>query len=88
MHYVKLIIFLIFPLTIIEGEKGMSEVSESALRMKEMIKIAIEDGELSTEEYEKIMAIADEDRHHDEQEKKLLRELLEMVSNGTVKRVR
>lgn len=66
----------------------MSEVSESAARMKEMIKHAIEDGELSTAEYEKIMAIADEDRHHDEQEKRLLRELQEMISNGTVKRVK
>jgi len=66
----------------------MSEVSESAVRMSEMIKKAIEDGELTSDEYEKIMAIADEDRHHDDQEKRLLRELQEMISNGSVKRVK
>lgn len=65
----------------------MSEVSESAVRMKEIMKKAIKNGKLTSVEYQEILAIADEDRHHDEQEKSLLSELQEMISDGSVERV-
>jgi len=66
----------------------MHKPSESAQRMLEMIKHAIDDGVVTTEEYEKILAIADEDGFLDKQEQRLLNQLQEMLSNGTVKRVK
>ena len=66
----------------------MRKPSESANRLAEMIKKAIDDGKVTTTEYDKIMAIADEDSHLDRQEKRLLGELQHMISNGTVKRVK
>jgi hypothetical protein len=52
-----------------------------------MIKKAMEDGRLTTKEHNQIMAIADEDGILDNQEKRLLAELQEMLANGTIKRV-
>ncbi len=66
----------------------MRKPSKSANRLAEMIKKAIDDGKVTTTEYDKIMAIADEDSHLDQQEKRLLGELQHMISNGTVKRVK
>ena len=65
----------------------MKKPSDSAERLSEMIKKAMEDGKLSTREYNKIMAIADEDGILDSQERRLLAELQEMLANGTIKRV-
>lgn len=64
----------------------MKKPSDSAARMSEMIKKAMEDGKLTTKEHNQILAIADEDLHLDSQEKRLLAELQEMLSNGTIKR--
>ncbi len=66
----------------------MLKPSESAKKLAEMIKKAIDDHHITTAEFEKIMAIADEDGHLDKQEQRLLAELNEMISNGTVKRVK
>ena len=65
----------------------MKKPSDSAERLSEMIKTAMEDGKLSTKEHNKIMAIADEDGILDSQERRLLAELQEMLANGTIKRV-
>ena len=65
----------------------MQKPSDSAERLLEMIKIAMKDGKLTTKEHNKIMAIADEDGILDNQEKRLLAELQEMLANGTIKRV-
>lgn len=65
----------------------MYKPSESADKLNEMIKKAIDDGHLTTTEYDQIMKIVDEDGVIDSQEKKLLSELQEMLSNGTIKRV-
>ncbi len=66
----------------------MNKPSESAQELARMIKKAIADGEVTTAEYEAILAIADADGHHDRQEQRLLNQLHEMIANGTVKRVR
>ncbi len=66
----------------------MHKASESAARMLEVIKKAIADGEISTFEYEEILTIADADGLLDRQEKQLLTQLQEMLSNGTLKRVK
>jgi uncharacterized membrane protein YebE (DUF533 family) len=65
----------------------MKKPSDSAERLSEMIKTAMEDGKLSTKEHNKIMAIADEDGILDSQEKRLLAQLQDMLANGTIKRV-
>lgn len=65
----------------------MQKPSESAARLMEMIKKAMDDGQITTLEYDKILMIADEDGHIDQQERSLLSQLQEMISNGSIKRV-
>ncbi len=60
---------------------------ETGGKLAEMIKKAISDGELSNDEYDKILMIADEDMVIDAQEKNLLKQLQELLANGTIKRV-
>jgi hypothetical protein len=66
------------------GEKP----SESGARMAEMIKKAILDCEITNAEYDQIMKIANEDKYIDPQEENLLKQLQDMLSNGTIKRVK
>ena len=61
--------------------------SESAKRLADMINKAIADGKVTHAEYDKIMMIADEDGHHDAEEKNLLAHLQELIACGTVKRM-
>ena len=56
-------------------------------RLKEMIKKAIEDQEITREEYEEIIHIAMEDGHVDSQERLLLVELQDMIENRMVRMV-
>jgi hypothetical protein len=60
---------------------------ETGGKLAELIKQAISDGELTTTEYDQIMMLADQDMMIDSQEKNLLRQLQDMLSNGTVKKV-
>jgi hypothetical protein len=60
---------------------------ETGGKLAELIKQAISDGELTTTEYNKIMMMADEDHVIDSQEKNLLKQLQELLANGTVKKV-
>ena len=60
--------------------------SESAHRLASMIKKAIADGVITHTEYDQIMMLADEDGHHDAEERNLLAHLQELISSGTVKR--
>jgi hypothetical protein len=62
-------------------------VSESGRKLAEMIKKAIDDGKLTTTEYEQILMLAEEDGHIDAHEKSLLSNLQELVENGSVKRI-
>ncbi len=62
-------------------------VSETGRKLADMIKKAIRDCEITTAEYDEILAIANEDGVIDNQEKNLLSQLQEMLSNGTIKRV-
>jgi hypothetical protein len=56
-------------------------------KLSERIKRAIDDGKLTNKEYEEILAIADADGVIDSQERRLLAQLQEMLSNETVVRV-
>ena len=60
---------------------------ETGAKLADMIKKAIKDCEVTTEEYNQILAIADADQQIDSQEQQLLNQLQQMLANGTVKRV-
>jgi N-acetylglucosamine kinase-like BadF-type ATPase len=66
----------------------MKEPSKSATSLKELIKTAIDDLEITPDEYKRIMAYAHADGHVDKEEAALLAQFHEMISNGTLKRVR
>lgn len=65
----------------------MKQPSQSASKLVKMIEKAIEDGELSNKEYDLILGQADADGVIDPQERNLLTQLQELLTNGTVKRV-
>lgn len=60
---------------------------ETGGKLAEMIKKAIDDGKITNSEYERILAVAHEDHVIDSQEKKLLSQLQDMLSNKTIVRV-
>ncbi len=66
----------------------MNKPSKSASNLKELIIHAIQDLEVTPDEYNKIMDCAHADSHIDKEEKALLSQFQEMLSNGTIKRVR
>jgi hypothetical protein len=66
----------------------MKKPSISAGKLKELINHAIHDLEVKPEEYQKIMDCAHGDCHIDQEEKALLSQFQEMISNGTIKRVK
>ena len=63
------------------------ETGDTGKKLAELIDKAIEDGELTTTEYDKILALADEDGIIDSQERRLLQALNDMVENKTIKKV-
>ena len=65
----------------------MNPKGDTGKRIADMIKKAMDDGKITTTEYEKIMMLADEDHVIDAQEKRQLAELQNMLDNGTIKRI-
>jgi len=65
----------------------MKKPSESAHDLKALINHAIHDLEITTTEYNNIMQMAHDDGHLDNEEKSLLAQFHEMISNGTITRV-
>lgn len=65
----------------------MLKPSESAGALLKLIKKAIDDCEITNKEYDSILAQADQDGVIDQEERKLLGQLQEMLDDGTVKRV-
>ncbi len=66
----------------------MKKPSQSASNLKELINDAIRDMEITPDEYNKIMECAHDDSHIDKEEKALLSQFQQMLSNGTIKRVK
>lgn len=60
---------------------------ESGSKLSELIKKAIRDCEVTTTEYDKILALANEDGVVDELEKSQLKQLQDLLANNTIKRV-
>lgn len=65
----------------------MMALSESAHRLKEMISKAIEDHQITREEYDQVISLVMEDGHVDPQERALLSELQDMIENRMVRLV-
>lgn len=63
----------------------MEQVSESSIRLREMIEKAIEDHKITRDEYEKILNIATEDGYIDRHEQALLTELQRMIEEKEVR---
>lgn len=61
-------------------------LSTEAAKLKGMIEKAIEDHEITTSEYERILALAHWDSHVDAQERRLLAQLQELIASGMVTR--
>lgn len=66
----------------------MQKPSKSAGKLKELINHAIHDLEITPDEYNQIMEHAHDDGHLDTEERALLAQFHEMLSNGTIRRVR
>lgn len=66
----------------------MKKVSESAGDLKELIKHAIEDLEVTPKEYQQIMDCAHADGHVDKEEQALLSQFQNLIANGTITRVK
>ena len=66
----------------------MKKPSESASNLKEIINHAIRDLEVTPDEYSRIIEYAHDDSHIDNEEKALLSQFQEMLSNGTIKHVK
>jgi hypothetical protein len=66
----------------------MKKPSKSASNLKELINHAIQDLEVTPDEYNKIMDCAHDDSHIDKEERALLAQFQEMLSNGTIMRVK
>jgi hypothetical protein len=60
---------------------------ETGEKLNAMIKKAIDDGKITNIEYERILAVAEADHVIDSQEKRLLAQLQDMLSNKTIVRV-
>ena len=61
------------------------EVSESAIRLRALIEKAIEDHNITRDEYDKILHIATEDGYIDRHEQALLSQLQQMIEDRVVK---
>lgn len=61
------------------------KISESSMRLREMIEKAIVDHKITREEYDKILNIATEDGYIDRHEQALLRELQRMIEEREIR---
>jgi len=62
-------------------------MSRESDKLLELIRKAIEDGVVTSQEYHQILAQAAADGHEDSEERALLSNLKELISSGAVKRV-
>jgi len=60
---------------------------ETGEKLSAMIKKAISDCQVTTSEFEEIIALAGDDSHIDAQEQQMLKQLNELLANGTIKRI-
>jgi len=61
-------------------------LSSEAEKLRAVIEKTIDDHEITTSEYERIIALANRDLHIDVQERRLLAQLQELIESGMVAR--
>ena len=66
----------------------MKKPSQSATRLNSLIQHVISDLVVTPAEYQEVMDMAHDDGVIDKEEKVLLAQFQQMISNGTIKRVR
>jgi hypothetical protein len=66
----------------------MEKPSKTATDLKALINRAIQDLEVTPTEYQRIAELAQDDSVLDKEEKALLSQFNEMMSNGTISRIR
>jgi hypothetical protein len=71
-----------------KGGIAMKKPSKSAGNLKELIQHAMQDLEITPKEYQQIVDLAQDDSVLDKEEKALMSQFHEMLSNGTITRVR
>jgi hypothetical protein len=69
-------------------EEESMESTGSGKKLSDLIKKAIDDGEITTKEYDEILAQANADMQIDPEEKALLNQLQTLIDDKTVKRVK
>ena len=63
------------------------QLGESGQELAAVIKKAISDCEITSSEYDEILAVANADSKIDAMEQKLLQQFQGLIANGTIKRV-
>ena len=63
------------------------QLGETGQELAAVIKKAISDCEITSSEYDKILAVANADSKIDAMEQKLLEQFQGLIANGTIKRV-
>jgi len=63
-------------------------LTKSGIELKEVIETAIKDHVITNGEYDEIIKVANKDGIIDAHEQRLLSQLQELLSNGTVKRTK
>jgi guanylate kinase len=76
--------------TLPEGqlEESMQKASQRIHHLADLIRKAIEDGQVTDSEYAAILRAAEADQVIDASERALLRQLHSMINDGTIERVR
>ena len=64
------------------------KLTKSGIELKEVIEMAIKDHVITNSEYDEIMKVANKDGIIDAHEQRMLSQLQEMLSNGTVTRTK
>ena len=64
------------------------KLTKSGIEIKEVIEMAIKDHVITNSEYDEIMKMANKDGIIDAHEQRMLSQLQELLSNGTVKRTK
>ena len=63
-------------------------LTKSGLELKDVIEKAIEDNIITKAEYDEILKVAEKDGYIDDHESMLLKQLHDMIADGTIKKVK
>ena len=67
---------------------SIMKLTKPGLALRDVIEKAMQDHEITNSEYDEIMKVADKDGMVDDHEQQLLRQLQDLLQNGTIKGIR